>query len=100
MLKSPFSTKKQDQCVEERASPDAVWGSEGDKFYRKYSLQKSHDNCDYQVILVKGHFYSDLPLCSRDEPVFVAHCSPLAMPENREIVVQVDDDDDNGNADL
>ena len=42
-----------------------------------------------QVILVKGHFYSDLPLCSRDEPVFVAHCSPLAMPENREIVVQV-----------
>ena len=42
-----------------------------------------------QVILVKGHFYSDLPLCSRDEPVFIAHCSPLAMPENREIVVQV-----------
>ena len=40
------------------------------------------------MILVKGHFYSDLPLCSRDEPVFVAHCSPLAMPENREIVVQ------------
>jgi len=43
---------------------------------------------DQKVILVKGHFYSDLPLCSRDEPVFVAHCSPLAMPENREIVVQ------------
>ena len=41
------------------------------------------------MILVKGHFYSDLPLCSRDEPVFVAHCTPLAMPENREIVVQV-----------
>jgi len=40
------------------------------------------------VILVRGHFYSDLPLCSRDEPVFVARCSPLAMPENREIVVQ------------
>ena len=43
---------------------------------------------DQKVILVKGHFYSDLPLCSRDEPVFVAWCSPLAMPENREIVVQ------------
>ena len=44
--------------------------------------------------MVKGHFYSDLPLCSRDEPVFVAHCSPLAMPENREIVVQVCDGHD------
>ena len=43
---------------------------------------------DQKVILVKGHFYSDLPLCSRDEPVFVAWCTPLAMPENREIVVQ------------
>ena len=39
---------------------------------------------------MKGHFYGDLPLCSRDEPVFVAWCTPLAMPENREIVVQVD----------
>ena len=48
-----------------------------------------HDHHYAQVILVKGHFYSALPLCSRDEPVFVAHCSPLAMPENREIVVQV-----------
>ena len=36
----------------------------------------------------KGHFYSSLPLCSRDEPVFAAHRSPLAMPENRDIVVQ------------
>ena len=43
---------------------------------------------DQKVILVKGHFYSSLPLCSRDEPVFVAHCSPLTMPENRDIVVQ------------
>ena len=43
---------------------------------------------DQKVILVKGHFYSSLPLCSRDEPVFAAHCSPLAMPENRNIVVQ------------
>ena len=44
---------------------------------------------DQKVILVKGHFYGDLPLCSRDEPVFVAWCTPLGMPENREIVVQV-----------
>ena len=63
---------------------------------------------DQKVILVRGHFYSELPLCSRDEPVrnnlpknnmknmyiatifkvFVAWCTPLAMPENREIVVQ------------
>ena len=43
---------------------------------------------DQKVILVKGHFHGDLPLCSRDEPVFVAWCTPLAMPENREIVVQ------------
>ena len=24
---------------------------------------------DQKVILVRGHFYSELPLCSRDEPV-------------------------------
>ena len=55
----------------------------------EYDVDHHHDHHHAQVILVKGHFYSDLPLCSRDEPVFVAHCSPLAMPENREIVVQV-----------
>ena len=40
------------------------------------------------MILVEGHFYGILPNVSRSEPVFVAWCTPLAMPENREIVVQ------------
>ena len=61
---------------------------------------QDHDHRHNQVILVKGHFYSDLPLCSRDEPVFVAHCSPLAMPENREIVVQVFYHDHDFDADI
>ncbi|KAF2367931.1 PAS domain [Trinorchestia longiramus] len=43
---------------------------------------------DQKVVLVHGHFLSYLPLCSRNEPVFLAHCSPVAMPETRESVVQ------------
>ncbi|CAG9112617.1 unnamed protein product [Plutella xylostella] len=39
------------------------------------------------VVLVRGHFVSYLPLCSRNEPVFVCACCPLAMPETRECVV-------------
>jgi len=31
---------------------------------------------------------SFLPLCSRNEPVFLATCTPIAMPETRECVVQ------------
>lgn len=42
----------------------------------------------YQVVLVQGHYLSYLPLCSRNEPVFLATCSPVAMPETREAVVQ------------
>ena len=42
-----------------------------------------------QVILVEGHFYGILPNVSRNEPVFVAWCTPVAMPETRECVVQV-----------
>lgn len=41
-----------------------------------------------QVVLVQGHYLSYLPLCSRNEPVFLATCSPVAMPETREAVVQ------------
>ncbi|KAG1660101.1 Neuronal PAS domain-containing protein 4-like [Nymphon striatum] len=40
------------------------------------------------VVLVEGHFVSFLPLCSRNEPVFLATCTPVAMPETRECVVQ------------
>lgn len=37
---------------------------------------------------MQGHYLSYLPLCSRNEPVFLATCSPVAMPETREAVVQ------------
>ncbi|KAG8288221.1 Neuronal PAS [Homalodisca vitripennis] len=40
------------------------------------------------VVLVQGHYLSFLPLCSRNEPVFLATCTPVAMPETRECVVQ------------
>ncbi|XP_076316369.1 uncharacterized protein LOC143228849 isoform X2 [Tachypleus tridentatus] len=43
---------------------------------------------DQKVVLIKGHFVSFLPLCSRNEPVFLATCTPVAMPETRECVVQ------------
>ncbi|XP_017486218.1 PREDICTED: uncharacterized protein LOC108374731, partial [Rhagoletis zephyria] len=43
---------------------------------------------DQKVVLVQGHYLSFLPLCSRNEPVFVATCTPIAMPETRECVVQ------------
>ena len=46
---------------------------------------------DTQVIIVEGHFYGILPNVSRSEPVFVAWCTPVAMPETRECVVQVAD---------
>ena len=41
-----------------------------------------------QVVLVEGHFSGVLPLCSRNEPVFLSWCTPIAMPETRECVVQ------------
>lgn len=43
---------------------------------------------DQKVVLIEGHFLGYLPLSSRDEPVFVATCTPIAMPETRECVVQ------------
>ncbi|XP_037036312.1 neuronal PAS domain-containing protein 4A isoform X2 [Bradysia coprophila] len=43
---------------------------------------------DQKVVLVQGHYLSFLPLCSRNEPVFLATCTPMAMPETRECVVQ------------
>ncbi|CAM1308858.1 NPAS4 (predicted) [Pycnogonum litorale] len=43
---------------------------------------------DQKVVLVEGHFVGYLPLCSRNEPVFLATCTPVAMPETRECVVQ------------
>ncbi|XP_034253720.1 neuronal PAS domain-containing protein 4 [Thrips palmi] len=43
---------------------------------------------DQKVVLVQGHYLSFVPLCSRNEPVFLATCTPVAMPETRECVVQ------------
>lgn len=43
---------------------------------------------DQKVVLIEGHYSGYLPLSSRDEPVFVATCTPVAMPETRECVVQ------------
>jgi hypothetical protein len=43
---------------------------------------------DQKVVLVEGHFSGVLPLCSRNEPVFLSWCTPIAMPETRECVVQ------------
>ncbi|KAE8750398.1 dysfusion-like [Frankliniella occidentalis] len=48
------------------------------------------DNLDQcpKVVLVQGHYLSFVPLCARNEPVFLATCTPVAMPETRECVVQ------------
>ena len=43
---------------------------------------------DQKVIIVEGHYSGALPLCSRNDPVFIAWCTPVAMPETRECVVQ------------
>lgn len=43
---------------------------------------------DQKVVLIEGHYSGYLPLSSRDEPVFLATCTPVAMPETRECVVQ------------
>lgn len=43
---------------------------------------------DQKVVLIEGHYFGFLPLSSRDEPVFLATCTPIAMPETRECVVQ------------
>ena len=43
---------------------------------------------DQKVILVEGHYCGSVPLSSRNDPVFIAWCTPVAMPETRECVVQ------------
>ena len=43
---------------------------------------------DQKVVLVQGHFVSYLPLCTSNAPVFLATCTPVAMPETRECVAQ------------
>ncbi len=40
------------------------------------------------MVLIEGRFSGLLPLCSRNEPVFVSWCTPVAMPESRESIVQ------------
>jgi hypothetical protein len=53
------------------------------KKYKKHFMPFS-----LQVVLIQGHYLSFLPLCSRNEPVFLATCTPIAMPETRECVAQ------------
>lgn len=55
-------------------------------FYRNARRQMRFG--DQKVVLIQGHYLSFLPLCSRNEPVFLATCTPIAMPETRECVVQ------------
>lgn len=43
---------------------------------------------DQKLVLVSGHYFSYIPLSSSEVPVFIAHCSPLVMPETRECVAQ------------
>lgn len=43
---------------------------------------------DQKLVLVSGHYFSYIPLSSSEIPVFIAHCSPLVMPETRECVAQ------------
>lgn len=39
---------------------------------------------DQKLVMIEGHYCGYLPLLSRPEPVFVATCRPLAMPEARD----------------
>lgn len=43
---------------------------------------------DQKVVLIEGHYVGYLNLTSREEPVFLATCTPIVMPETRESVVQ------------
>ena len=51
-------------------------------------LSTQLSSCFLQVVLIEGRFSGVLPLCSRNEPVFLSWCTPVAMPETRECVVQ------------
>jgi len=41
-----------------------------------------------QVVLVEGHFLPFVPVCNRNEFVFLASCTPVVLPETRESIVQ------------
>ncbi|XP_011638556.1 single-minded homolog 1-A-like [Pogonomyrmex barbatus] len=43
---------------------------------------------DQKVILVEGHFLPFVPVCNRNEFVFLASCTPVVLPETRESIVQ------------
>ncbi|XP_034945707.1 neuronal PAS domain-containing protein 4 [Chelonus insularis] len=43
---------------------------------------------DQKVVLVEGHYLPFVPLCNRNEYVFLASCTPVVLPETRESVVQ------------
>ncbi|XP_029155960.1 single-minded homolog 1-A isoform X4 [Nylanderia fulva] len=43
---------------------------------------------DQKVVLVEGHFLPFVPVCNRNEFVFLASCTPVVLPETRESIVQ------------
>nr|XP_012138670.1 PREDICTED: neuronal PAS domain-containing protein 4 isoform X2 [Megachile rotundata] len=43
---------------------------------------------DQKVVLVEGHFLPFVPVCNRNEFVFLASCTPVILPETRESIVQ------------
>ncbi|XP_065565560.1 PAS domain-containing protein cky-1-like isoform X2 [Artemia franciscana] len=43
---------------------------------------------DQRIVIVEGHYLVPMALSSRPEPVLLAVCTPVAMPETREAVIQ------------
>ncbi|XP_065582233.1 PAS domain-containing protein cky-1-like isoform X4 [Artemia franciscana] len=41
-----------------------------------------------EIVIVEGHYLVPMALSSRPEPVLLAVCTPVAMPETREAVIQ------------
>ncbi|XP_039303162.1 LOW QUALITY PROTEIN: neuronal PAS domain-containing protein 4 [Solenopsis invicta] len=55
---------------------------------RHHPLFAHHSLLIPQVILVEGHFLPFVPVCNRNEFVFLASCTPVVLPETRESIVQ------------
>jgi hypothetical protein len=92
------------ECLQKRAPPNALRWPKGKKItwlifpsLRRNSSAPRKESKKFkraffpfpQVVLVQGHFLHLPPsLCPRQQPVFLARCTPIAMPETRECVVQ------------
>ncbi|XP_065582232.1 uncharacterized protein LOC136041468 isoform X3 [Artemia franciscana] len=49
---------------------------------------KKDQNSLFKIVIVEGHYLVPMALSSRPEPVLLAVCTPVAMPETREAVIQ------------